>query len=409
MSERIIQLSSQGLERAASTSPSNFAFIVNDVEIPCTEFEASFISPRVHWLLQQDRTTNSFFVEIGRDGIELKRVIDVFVELMKGSEVVASATEMVGLHEFAGAVGNIELLNQLDDNETINENNVYSRMKKGQLCGCCIEDEIGFAGSHFSELDLDELAKLDICIVERIVSCPELRLSDEDSLLEFICRIDCDSPILVRYVLSEYLSSEKMSLFQNFVFGSHPDPVIWSSLCRRLVVPLPQPATIPMKEDKSLDGIISYLTTKHGGNVHDKGIVRMTSKSVHMDMPEKNRPQNAANLSSEPGFYSQDYPGEWLCWDFGEMRVGLTHYTIRTQYLKSWVVGGSLDGRSWKEIDRQTDNRDFNYHGFSGTASFVIADPAEFRFIRLTQTGRNHAGDDELLLRAVEFFGTLSE
>jgi hypothetical protein len=30
-------------------------------------------------------------------------------------------------------------------------------------------------------------------------------------------------------------------------------------------------------EARSLDGIISYLTRKHGGNVHDKGIVTITS------------------------------------------------------------------------------------------------------------------------------------
>jgi hypothetical protein len=106
-----------------------------------------------------------------------------------------------------------------------------------------------------------------------------------------------------------------------------------------------------MKEAKSLDGIISHLSQKHGGNVHEKGIVTITSKSVHKDDPKY-----VADLTSDSRFKSKYYydPGQWICRDFGEMCVRPTHYTIMTEYLKSWVVEGSLDGRSWTEIDRPT-------------------------------------------------------
>jgi hypothetical protein len=158
---------------------------------------------------------------------------------------------------------------------------------------------------------------------------------------------------------------------------------------------------IPRKEAKSLDGIISYLTKKHGGNVQEKGIVTITSKSCPY-----NDLKNVADLTSDAKFCSKNEPGQWVCWDFGEMRVRPTHYTIKGAWLKSWVVEGSLDGSSWTEIDRQTDNQDFCDWN---TASFAVSKPAEFRFIRLTQTDKNHRGYDWLILRAVEFFGTLSE
>jgi hypothetical protein len=45
----------------------------------------------------------------------------------------------------------------------------------------------------------------------------------------------------------------------------------------------------PLKEAKSVDGIISYLTRKHGGNVHGKGIATITSKSVMYDAPNMPR------------------------------------------------------------------------------------------------------------------------
>jgi hypothetical protein len=96
---------------------------------------------------------------------------------------------------------------------------------------------------------------------------------------------------------------------------------------------------IPMKSAKSLDGIISYLTKKHSGNVQEKGIVTITSKSVYSDHPNY-APKYLADLTSDSAFQSKKEPGQWVCWDFGEMRVHPTHYTIRSSLLKSWVVFG---------------------------------------------------------------------
>jgi hypothetical protein len=177
------------------------------------------------------------------------------------------------------------------------------------------------------------------------------------------------------------------------------------------VAPLPLvKVELPMKVPKSLEGIISYLTKKHGGNVHEKGIVTITSKSV-LDDPRFVL-KNVADLISGSLFYSNYEPGEGVCWDFREMRVRLTHYTIWTCQLKSWAVEGSLDGESWTEIDRQTCNRDFRSNVWeSKRDSFAVSNPPECRFIWLTQTDKNHwtPPDDQLGLAAVEFFGTLSE
>jgi hypothetical protein len=161
-----------------------------------------------------------------------------------------------------------------------------------------------------------------------------------------------------------------------------------------------------MKGAASKDGIISYLTKKHGGNVQDKGIVTITSKSID-GYPDLRGPKNVTDLTSDSRFCSQREPGQWICWDFLEMRVRPTHYTIWAYGLKSWVVESSLDGSSWTEIDRKMHNQDFKKNW--STASFAVAKPAEFRFIRLTQTDKDHDGSDYLVVRAVEFFGTLSE
>jgi hypothetical protein len=176
-------------------------------------------------------------------------------------------------------------------------------------------------------------------------------------------------------------------------------------------VPAPTPqkllgtVEIPMEETESKNGIISYLTKKHRGNVHKNGIVAITSKFVDDD--PMFAVSNVADLTSSSGYFSRNEPDQWICWDFHKMRVRPTHYTLKACELKSWVVEGSVDGKRWTEIDRPTDNEDFS--GGWNAGSFAVSNPTQCRFIRLTQTGKRHAGDDYLSLRAVEFFGTLSE
>jgi hypothetical protein len=162
-----------------------------------------------------------------------------------------------------------------------------------------------------------------------------------------------------------------------------------------------------MKGPKSLDGIISYLTEKHGGNVHETRVVTISSKSVLMEGP-RHAPLNVANLTSILNFCSKNAPGQWICWDFQDMRIPLSRYSIQTgDKLKTWVLEGSLNGENWTEIDHQPDNQDFA-NGLN-TASFAVSNRAEFRFIRLTQTGKRHDGNHWLSLAAVEMFGALYE
>jgi hypothetical protein len=161
-------------------------------------------------------------------------------------------------------------------------------------------------------------------------------------------------------------------------------------------------AEFPLQEANSLDGIIFYLTRKHGGNVHENGIVTIPSKSVYKDKPSY-AARNSADLTSESSFWSKNEPGQWVCWDFHEMRVRPTRYTIKAFYLKSWVVEGSLEVEAWTDIDWKTENEEFYL------ATFAVSNSAECRFIRLTQTGMNRDGEDKLAILAFELFGTLLE
>jgi uncharacterized coiled-coil protein SlyX len=189
----------------------------------------------------------------------------------------------------------------------------------------------------------------------------------------------------------------------------------------RVPPPSDQPTPKPVKAlrqcdipIRSLDGIIACLTEQCRGNVHEKGIVTITSKSVDGFDPSQ-VVQNVADLKGGSSFCSMDSSDQWVCWDFRERRVRLTYYTLTAGRLKSWVIEGSLDGENWAEMDRQTHNDDFKR---GGNASFAVSKSMDCRFIRLTQIGKNHVNEscrrvtmDRYILRlgAIEFFGTLFE
>jgi hypothetical protein len=163
------------------------------------------------------------------------------------------------------------------------------------------------------------------------------------------------------------------------------------------------------EENVDKDGIISYLSNKHGGNVHTKPIVKITSKST---CGPKHEPQNVADLISAKFFKSKTKPGQWIRWKFRVTPVCLTGYRLSARFLQSWVLEGSQDKKHWTELDRQKGNQVFKSEK-PQTASFTISNRSKCRFIRLTQIDKNHAPKSEdrnrLILSSVEFIGEIFE
>jgi hypothetical protein len=75
--------------------------------------------------------------------------------------------------------------------------------------------------------------------------------------------------------------------------------------------------------------------------------------------------------------------------------------------LKSWLVETSVDGKKWRQVAREEDNKQLNGSAFTGT--FAVAGGGECRFIRLVNVGRNHSGNGCLCIPAWEIFGGLIE
>ena len=163
-------------------------------------------------------------------------------------------------------------------------------------------------------------------------------------------------------------------------------------------------------ESAPLDGIVAYLSREFGGNVAEKGIVAVTSSSVG----DGNEPKNAVDFELDTFFESgEDDQNAWICYEFKEHRVTPTSYSIRScdgdNNMKSWVFEVSKDGESWYAADSREDNDELNA---SVTCNFEVEleeGESHYRFVRLRQTGQNHADLYKMEISAFEIFGSISE
>jgi hypothetical protein len=162
----------------------------------------------------------------------------------------------------------------------------------------------------------------------------------------------------------------------------------------------------PFRENAGFEGLISFLTTRIGGNPHDKGLISATGSTT------VSAARNVADLQSDSCFCSNDQPNQWLCYDFKDLRVGVTHYIIRSQggksgvnHLRSWVIEGSEDNSNWMELDRRENDSGLN--GPSLVCSFEVRNVIESRFIRIRSTGPTWYGQHYMYFKAFEVFGGL--
>jgi hypothetical protein len=149
------------------------------------------------------------------------------------------------------------------------------------------------------------------------------------------------------------------------------------------------------------DGVIAHPTRECCGNLHDRRVVEVTSSGTtnNKDL------DYAADLETCSVFSSAFRAGSvgiphtrynWLLYDFKEKRIVPTHYIIRTNchgsHLRSWLVETSSDGKTWREVVHEENNKPVNGSYFAG--AFEVAGGEECRFIRLVNIGRNHFGND---------------
>jgi hypothetical protein len=403
----------------------DFTFIVGSSLYDCPRIVADFLSPRICQLHSIDATANEFLIQTKDANREFANII----QLGLGQTVVVPDSAHVLYRSICAELANQEVIallsKRVEGPFTIST--ALRRLQLLQDLDADFGSALEFVASHFGEFSPADFQDLDVPILHEILSHPKLKLRSEDSLLELIliqAYSHDDAFSLLEYIQFENLSRSSIEPLLDFISSSFDrfSVALWLKLKPRLlstssspasvIAPTPISVSCPYRDDSPFDGIISHLTHKFTGNVHKLGVVDVTSSSGSYGWY---LPHNAVDLYGNTWFASSDKPNSWLCYDFVDMFVTPTHYSIRFaagasysseakgHYLQSWAIEGSNDGSTWVLLDQQTSSKQID----SPFGTFAVSADKSYRQIRLRQTDRNAFKTHELCLSALEIFGTV--
>lgn len=450
-------LSSAGLNNIIldnNNTSNTFRFVFGEHEITLNNIYAEFISPIVSNLHHSDPTIDSIHFENNfNEDLFSEDILSLFKNISRGIPVKFNSEQGFKLQLISIIIDNEELLekiNQIHPFE-INENNIKEYLHYLQLFHSFTQPSryfnysniINFMSSNFYLLDKSELVKLPKKILYSIISNTNLKIETENSLFDFIQKVYSEDEDEDKYkedednisIISFYENIEFSNLskrkFQEFLFEFNSSEMT-NSLWRKIG----QSYHARSKENSSrychkplkieynknfenpFNGIIQSLTDEFGGNVDDKGIVKITASTVS----DVDHPKYAADLEDKKHYFcSLNYANQWLKYDFTRFKIRPNYYSIRTRHdhgsgyshLKNWVIEGSNTDNEddWKILDER--NEIDCLDNYSAMKSFKIQKTLDkneyYRYLRLRCTGMNTGDNYLLILSALEYFGYLIE
>jgi hypothetical protein len=400
-------LSSRGLKNVVCDD-SAFVFNVNGREFVVSKFKAQFISPAVSQSLWLDPTQSSFEIDVP-DAIE---IFESILSICDGGAVSEDCPRAFGFGAVCRALGNDELISLAMGTDGVSISNVALRLSIS-----ITDSDVGFACEHFGSLDHSSLPAN---ILEMLLADKRLKIESEDSLLRIITnRISTDDSLigLLDYIECKYLSDEAMSTFVSLISMEWMTSSVWSSVCRRLQLPVslsdPNPRDcgwFALHPNRPFDGVFAHLWRQCGQNPHIAGLIEI---SVNDDYPK--RPFKCYDILSEGKWWASNVSSveHYVKIDLKDMRLIPSGYSVKAHrtpwdgscFVRSWRFEGSNDDSNWEVLDNQRNSDALM--GNDKEASFVISSTTTFRFLRFIMSGLNSSGYPFLALQRLEIFGIL--
>lgn len=198
----------------------DFKFIVNGQEFQTSRFIAYLLSPRIVQMCMTDPTIDTFYITTKSHTCDFNRILELatFSSVELKEEEIPFFSEIFEILEISSTT--ITKLSQ----STVTEDNVIELLLRHSISPHFykteIDEEILFASSHFSnllEVQHESIEDLPYSIIENIINCKDLSITDEDQLLEFVNDIylkngrECIS--LYEYIIFKNCSKKSISHF----------------------------------------------------------------------------------------------------------------------------------------------------------------------------------------------------
>ncbi|KAK8872153.1 hypothetical protein M9Y10_007915 [Tritrichomonas musculus] len=420
----------------------NFTFIVDNKQYTVNRFLADLLSPTITSYHYQDESIDTFtittvdkFDKSETAFISKEDYFESFLNLYKHEEIQINQAQIKYYSEYFLQLGNIPEYLKLQDklsDEITTDNvidhllNISSILKQNNLSysiqNCQISKLVKYCSEQFYALDKEKIIHLDIDILSEILCQDELKIEDEDTLLRFILEIyekDKQYAPLFEYIYFENVKEETLSEFFKEFDIEFLTKGTWSSIFYRLIQtdkrPLkndryekhPKVKIITKEKNNDFRCIMRYLSEECGGNIHDKGVVEITSSPCQIS------PKCLVDYDNNNFYASNSQENVYVCFDFKDKQVQLTSYSIQSLrrgwgnvHLRNWVVEASNDKSNWDKIDEHTDDSTLN--GYDRKAIFDTKQTDMFyRYIQIRQTGISWNNNYYTYFPYLELFGKL--
>lgn len=424
----------------------DFTFIVNEKRYNTPRIIADILSPNVRKLHSTDPTINEIRIDIKSElkGQTLKEdYFEEFLNLVLFKKTTIDLEKQKLFSKYFYILGNFdECLNIYSNHQSIilSIDNIIQHLQA--ICSMIpfidmidiknafIVEMVDFCSSHFEEIDKEKLKGLQISIIEEIIKNDKLRLSDEDSLLNFILSINDNVQTksnLFEYVLIKNLSEEGLRKFVDHFDIEFFNGSIWHNICDCLLFHGKKDhentkryignifKKFERKEGSEFEGIMRYLTNKTGGNIHDNGTIEITSNSINGN---SQIPRNCVDYDNNNNYCSDAKNDSFVCFDFKDRSIQVSSYSIQSRddgdagytHLKNWAIDVKNENEDWIEIDRRENDASLNGRNNKSTFTVNKQCGSFYRFVRLRQTGPSwFTSNTKFGFKFIEFHGKLIE
>lgn len=268
-------------------------------------------------------------------------------------------------------------------------------------------------------------------ILNDILINDNLKIKDEDSLLNVLLKRranhvqnqkdECeenDEEFFIEKVNFEFLSEKGIEKFLNEIPFSELNEQLWTSICKRLILPVqvkdtnkrsqiktPQfQATFSYDANNVYNGILNHLNEITNGNIQKNKTIEISSPcfccgSFESIVDFKNNSDTYAHINGNQ---------QLIKFDFKNRKIQIDSYLIkcssRSDPIKSFVVEISDDGNKWEKIDEQNDVSELR--NGNRMKLFKIQMTKPFRFIKIdVKESANGCGDFDM--GRFELYGNL--
>lgn len=428
----------------------DFTFIVNDKRYETNRYIADLLSPNIRQMHYTDKSINEFFlntINFSNEETEFSEKIDYFEDFLKLStfqNCKIDSEHQKRYMEYFYNLGNLDEYYRIQQDyfhEITVDNAIdflISIIKISSSISQDFNDQMNpkndivtYIANHFEDIDKEQLRKLQFEVIEEIISNDSLRMNNEDSLLEFVLSLyedDHSYSSLFEYVQFSNVSEDSLYSFVDVFEIENINGKIWNSICNRLIPNfcksihfnsmryLPDFVEFNYQEGKEFEGIMHYLSEQTENNIHDDGIIEITSNSILSNIYH---PKNLVDYKSKTYYHSKDDGNAFVCFDFKDKLVQLSSYSIKSMnnnvhysHLKNWTIEVSNDAETWKVIDRHINDPILDAPGKVINFNIRKKNIDFYRFVRIHQTGNSwdpRSNHNFIGFYFMEFFGKLIE